>query len=378
MGRRFELTGLDGANPLGFLAALGTLVSLHEARIGNPKLSWRAGPHWVPLLHELPAYHEEELAQLVTGSLKGAPVAPKAEARRARAQRDMETAHTTIKKKREEIKKRRLRGAERSKAIEQEIRPLEKEYERKRREWLAALREAVPRPELALGKRIDCTAEEYHAHASALVAEIGSTTRGALDLLAAFGSDACRQPRSDAIEPSPFCFITGSGHQFFLETAQKLLDRVTTESVRRTLFDRWDYRDEKLSMRWDPLEDRRYALLNSDPSDTSVRTVWMANLLGYRALALFPTAPMKGRLAAAGWNSDHRHFTWPIWDHPLGADAVRSLVQLRELVAERPDPGLLSARGVAAAFRSSRLEVGQGVNRKLNFSPARQVASVRP
>jgi hypothetical protein len=363
---------------LGFLAALGTLVSLREARVGEPRLSWKLGSRWVPLLEGVDASDEDEVSQLVAKALQGEAVHPAAEARRAAAEAAMDAAKTAVSKKDKEIKKRRLHGAARSKVIDDELRPLQEDYEQKRRHWLDALRDAVPRPELALGKRIDCTAEEYRGHADALVDKGGRTAREPIDLLAAFGSDACPRLKSDAIEPTPFCFITGSGHQLFLETARQLLACVTPDRACRVLFRRWDYQDEGLSMRWDPVEDRRYALLDSDPSDTSVRTVWMANLLGYRALALFTTAPMKGRLAAAGWNSEHRHFTWPIWDHPLGADAVRSLVQLRELVAERPDPALLSARGIAAAFRSSRLEVGQGGNRKLNFSPARQVASVRP
>jgi hypothetical protein len=299
-----------------------------------------------------------------------------AEARRAQAQRAMENAKTAVKKKRDEIKRRGLRGAERSEAIDREVRPLEQEYEEKRRVWLAALREAVPRPELALGKRIDCTAEEYRAHAAALAEQTRPATRGSLDLLAAFGNDACRQARSDSIEPTPFCFITGGGHQFFLETARELVGRVTTDGVSRVLFKPWDYRDEGLSMRWDPIEDRRYALMDRDPtaSDNKARTMWMANLLAYRALALFPTAP-GSRLATAAWRADgHRQwFTWPLWTHPATADVVRSLVQLSELTREHPDRTSLRERGVEAVYRSERIAVGTGANRKVNFAPARAV-----
>lgn len=374
--RPFELTGLDGANPLGFLAALGTLVSLHEAGAGQPKLGWRSGSRWVPVVEGIDAQDEQDFSRRVAESLKGATVAPEADTKRARAQRDMEAVRKAIKEKENEIKRRGLRGAERSKVIESELRPLEQEYERKRWEWLAALREAVPRPELALGRRIDCTAEEYRDCAAELVAHATPTTRGPLDLVASFGSDACCQLRSDAIEPTPFCFITGSGHQFFLDTVRELLNHITPDRVSRALFQPWDYQDEKYSMRWDPIEDRRYALLDKDPSDTGVRTVWMANLLAYRALALFSTAPTNRRLDAAGWDSDHRHFTWPIWEHPLSADTVRSLVQLHELVKERPDKVLLAARGIVAVYRSWRLRVGDSMNRKLNFSPARQVAGI--
>lgn len=372
--RTFELNGLDGANPLGFLAALGVVVSLAEAHAGEPKLRWKRGHRWVPVLEGTDAEDEEGLARLTAGSLQGTSIAGDAERRRTEAQCAMEKAKKAIKNKSEEIRRRGLRGAARSEAIERELRPLEQDHEEKRRVWLAALREAVPRPELSLGKRIDCTAEEYRAHAAALAEQARLTTRGPLDLLAAFGTDACRQARSDSIEPTPFCFITGSGHQFFLETARDLIGRVTVEGVSRALFGPWDYRDQGLSMRWDPIEDRRYALMAGDPSDNKARTMWMANLLAYRALALFPTAAVGRRLAAAGWDGRARTFTWPLWEHPLGVDSVRSLVQLRDLIEERPDSGGLRARGIVAAYRARRIEVGTGVNRKVNFSPARRVA----
>lgn len=374
MGRRFELVGLDGTNPLGFLAALGTLVSLHEAQVGEPKLGWKPGYRWVPVLEGVDAKDQDDLAQAVADALRGATVVPDAEARRAAAQKEMEDAKRAIKKKQAEIRARRLRGTERTEAIEREIRPLEREYEQKRRIWLDALREAVPRPELALGRGIDFTAEEYRAHADALATAARLTGRGPLDLLAAFGTDACRQADSDAIDPTPFCFIPrGSSQQYFLDTVRQLVGRVNIDGVSRVLFRPWDYRDEKLSMRWDPIEDRRYALLDRDPSDESARTMWMANLLAYRALALFPTAPAGRRLATAGWDGPGRTFTWPLWEHPLGVDGVRSLVQLRELIDERPDAGGLRARGIVAVYRAQRIEVGKGAQRKVNFSPARRV-----
>ncbi len=257
-----------------------------------------------------------------------------------------------------------------------EIRPLERERDEARRRWLDALREAVPRPELALGRRIDCSSEEYREHALSLAETAHRSCREALDLLASFGSDAVRQQNSDAIEPTPFCFITGSGHQFFLDTARQLVDRVSQEGVHRTLFGPWDYQDEKLSMRWDPIEDRRYALMDRNPtaSDNKPRTMWMANLLAYRALTLFPSAATGRGLAVAGWDTQRRSFTWPLWECPLDVDSVRSVVQLQQLLAEHPDGSALRPRGILAVYRAQRIEVGTIRNRKVNFAPARRVA----
>jgi hypothetical protein len=128
-------------------------------------------------------------------------------------------------------------------------------------------------------------------------------------------------------------------------------------------------------VRWDPVEDRRYALLDRDPSDEGARTVWMANLLAYHALALYPAAPSARGLAVPGWREegDRHTFTWPLWGSPVGPDTVRSLVALAELVLPRPDTATLRARGIAAVFRAERVVVGRGANRKVNFSPARAI-----
>lgn len=378
MPRSFELVGIDGTNPLGFLAAVGTLVSLEQARVSQPKLLWKqhAG-RWLPVVGGLEGVADEAgLVRVVADSLRGRAVDEQARASLDAAQKAMEQAKTALRKKREELSKRGLRGSARAEAYKQDLRPLEEEYERARRRWLEVRREAVPRPELALGKDIDCTPDEYREFAEGLCSTATLSDRETLDLLAAFGTDACRQPRSDKIQPTAFRFATPSGHQDFLETVRKLLEKVDAEAVHRVLFRTWDYGDERLSMRWDPIEDRRYALMDRDPtaSDNKPRTMWMANLLAYRALSLFPAAPRGRRLGVAGWDASLKSFTWPIWTCPLGVDGVRSLVQLRELSEDQPDGRALRARGVVAAYRARRVEWGNGTNRKVNFSPARRVA----
>lgn len=371
-----ELAALDGANPLGFLAALGTLITLRGAGETSARLRWRRGATWAPVIGQVSATDPAAFSKVVARGLRGHAVSADAEARRNETQKAFKAAGKIVKKKLDEIKKRGLSRDERKKAIEAEVRPLEEERERKRETWLQALADAVPRRELALGERIDCTSEEYRQHALAFRTGSGQGERDALDLLAAFGSDACVQERSDAIEPTPFQFITGSGHQFFLQTVRKLTENVSEERVQRTLFEAWTYSDEGLSMRWDPVEDRRYALSDSEPSDEASRTVWMANLLAYRSLALFPSAARRGRLAVAGWAiiDEQPTFTWPIWEFAASMDTVRSLLQLQELTQPHPDGPTLRARGIAAMFRARRVRFPPtGSNYKLNFSPTRQI-----
>jgi hypothetical protein len=300
------------------------------------------------------------------------------EKNREEAERAFEDAKRALNDRLKEIKKRGLKGEDRNAAIEAEVRPLERARDETRSAWLQALRLAVPRPELSLGKRIDCTDDEYRRSALGFLVSAAHADRETLDLLAAFGSDACLEKQgSNSIEPTPFCFIRGSGHQYFLDTVRQLMEQVTMERVRDALFEPWAYPDETLSMRWDPIEDRRYALMDRDPtaSDNKSRTVWMANLLAYRSLPLFPSAPQRGGLATTAWatRGGEPVFTWPIWDFPAPPDTIRSLLELRELTEPHPDRPTLRARGIAAAFRARRIRVGAGSNYKLNFSPARAV-----
>lgn len=375
MSGEIELSGLDGANPLGFLAALGTLVTLESAGEAGARLRWRRLQRWVPVLEGLSPTTLHAFAELTARALAGKGTPPQANKKRSEAEKRYDSARRALEDKKREIKKRGLKRKDREAAIESEVKPLERTCDRSRYEWLEVLAEAVPRPELVLGKKIDCSPDEYREHASSF---LNQGTRDALGFLASFGTDACLSKRTDAIEPTFFCFVTGSGHQYFLDTVRQLVEKVSRERVEHALFEPWTYRDPKLSMRWDPVEDRRYALMDRDPtaSDNKARTVWMANLLAYRSLILFPCAPGRGRLRVAGWTLLDREpaFTWPIWEFPASTDTIRSLVGLTELTAAQPNGSALRARGVTAAFRARRIRVGTGANFKLNFSPSRAVS----
>jgi hypothetical protein len=156
-----------------------------------------------------------------------------------------------------------------------------------------------------------------------------------------------------------------------------LIEQASTERVYEALFVPWEYRDEKLSMRWDPIEDRRYALMDRDPtaSDNKSRTVWMANLLAYRGLGLFLSAATLGGLGTTGWTKieSNQVFTWPIWEEPLSPEVIQSLMQLQELYKAELDRSRLRARGIVAVFRSQRIQVGNPPLHKINFTSSRSL-----
>jgi len=374
-----ELNGLDGTNSLGFLAALGTLVVARAAGESAARLRWRRIHTWTPILEGLTAPDRAQLCEYLASDLRGKEVSADAGRKRDAADKTHQEARTAVKKERDRIKAEKLKGPGRRDALAKRVRPLEQRVNEKRKQWLAALKDAVPRPELALGARIDCTPGEYREHARGFVEGRDVAAREALDLLAAFGSDACLEdgksdPRERKIEATPFCFIRGSGHQELLDTVRKLLAEVTAERVAQALFEPWIYRDEKLSMRWDPGEDKRYALTDVKPADEGAQTVWMANLLAYRSLVLFACAPTRKGLGATAWATieGDLDFTWPLWEFAAAPDTVRTLLQLEYLRDPRLDRRALGSRGIVAVFRARRIRFPpSGSSYKLNFSPAR-------
>ena len=51
----------------------------------------------------------------------------------------------------------------------------------------------------------------------------------------------------------------------------------TADQLRQSLSGPWKYEDSRLSFRWDPLDDRRYAYAWNNPSDEEVHTEHGAN-----------------------------------------------------------------------------------------------------
>jgi hypothetical protein len=378
MSHTLNLTGLDGANPLAFLAALGALRLADQVYEGRCRLSWASAGAWVPALEVPDGVTAEGLvADLHARTHRTADPAA------AGVAREKERAYARLKKVLKEaegrVRGRKLRGDERAAALREEVEPVRRQAEAARSEWLAALEKTVPAPFLALGKALSVTEGEYRDFARRVFACLPGGGAGApnlavrredADFAASFGSEACLLPNGKIV-PTEFQLITGSGHQFFLETFGALMEEVTEEKLRRCLFEGWAYGDLRRSFRWDPGEDRRYAYGWSDPSGEEVRTEHGANLLAAMALPLFPSVPVARGLATTGFEAGRRPaaFTWPLWGPPVGADVVRSLLALKELHDEVPDRGYLRRLGVVEVFRTSKIEVGRPPLSKWNLTP---------
>lgn len=347
-----ELSGIDGSNPLGFLSALGAVVSLYRAGERQIKLRWEKTTKWTPVLVNLSSNSSEEITEKIVNILRGQEVSEN-------AQQVCKMKHAAFDKAKKEMKKKEGK----------ELETLQSELQQKRADWLQALKEAVPSPELALGKSLDCTMTEYREHGISFLVDSDYENRATLDFMSCFASDACAKEIDEKITPTPFCFISGAGNQYFLDTVSNLIKVADRQKIKMVLLEPWLYQDEKYSLRWDPLEDRRYALMEKNPTshDNKSKTEWMANLLAYQALVLFPSMPMQSGLKTTAWYGEKKdlRFIWPIWDGSLGLDPIRSLLQM-DLSKENE---LLEYRqkGVLCRFSSRKLRN----DKFFNFTPVR-------
>lgn len=302
MNRTAELAlaGLDGGNPLAFLAAVGTLRAIDRAwRERSLKMAWhQIGGAWRPVLYGV----GEDEAGLFLAHLD------------------------------------------------------------------AGLKAMADQPALTFARDLTVTAETFREVAERVRQTCSAGDRRNADFLAAFGSDAALQAdrqSEGAIQDTAFRTMSGTGHQHFLGFMCDLVAGTEPGHLESALFREWRYTDPGPSMRWDPTDDRRYALRWGNPGNASrnpITTVRGANRLAVEGLPLFPTAPVGRRLETTGFNQRRGEgavWTWPIWAGPLSLDAVRSVLALAELQAPRPDRLRLKRRGVVEVFRCQRLTVGK-------------------
>ena len=310
-----ELTGLDGSNPLAFLAALGTLRSLSMMYPESEfRLGWQIDSGaWRPFI-------ESEVLELDASSLCD----------------DLS-------------------------------------------EWLA------DPPQLPLfesiGDNLTLSPKAFASLARSSV-ECSITdpkdisSQSALEFLIAFGSDATHQPHSKdrtQMQDTALRTMSGAGHQHFIQFMRHIIANTDSSQLQSTLFAFWRYEDEGrgANLRWDPIDDRRYAMRWKNPSADAAKSMRGANRLAIEAIPFFVTAPMKNRLETTGFRSRKGAFWfWPIWEDAIDVRSIMSLLQLAVVSAPSLDESL-SKRGIKAVYRSQRITIGKF----RNFTPAQPVCS---
>ncbi len=240
-------------------------------------------------------------------------------------------------------------------------------------------------------------------------------TPGRSALLGSLFSDGAINKNGVVIQ-SPLCPMkSGTGHQHFLQRLCEVpvLDTVThavtqdkstrvrpnravkqTETVpasqstangrqrgadiRKALYLPWSYLDKTPAFRWDPSEDRRYALRFGDPGNTSrnpIRTVHGANRLAAVGLAALPSAAVQRASQVILLNIGSEKFgprddriSWPIWRFSCSLPALQALIAHPAIVAQAPDKRSLALFGITEVRRARRIEKKVAAGVYVNFT----------
>ena len=226
---------------------------------------------------------------------------------------------------------------------------------------------------LEIGDNLPIPLGEFrdHAHRASGVASAGPAERAGADFLAAFGSDAVESANRKGQIQETALRTLGAGQTQFLKPMRELAEKTTRQHLQRCLFAPWTRPDARLSLRWDPEDDRRYAHRWRDPtaSGEEPKTEWGANRLAFEAIPLLPVLPVGRSVVTTGFSgsrSRNTFWTWPIWAIPVGLDTVRSLLALRKLQETSLDRPELNAMGIQEVFKSQRINNG----RYRNFTPS--------
>lgn len=310
------LTGLDGANPLAFLAALGVLRVLdHRARHYQrplPKLSWVDDGAWRPVIHG--CTNIDTLIGELLEDIRSWADEP------ALLLAYDETGERLV-------DPRKARGS-----IARDLKPRPAAM----REFLETLASGAAKPLDASGRW---------------------KLRRALDTAAAYGSELIQDNKGNT-KPTAFHFT--AGQQQFLRAVAELQAHVTADDLREAVMGPWLRQSTLPNMGWDATNARLYALRASNPSNEKKTSVAGADWLAFVGLGTFPVFPVGDRLATTGIEGGWKDasFTWFVWEGPVTQRVASSIV--RDCEVSELTRAARRARGVGAVFRARILRSDQG------------------
>ena len=227
-----------------------------------------------------------------------------------------------------------------------------------------------------IDKRLPFPAPVFRTALQAAARAANPSDRRSADVLAGLGTDAYQDDKGNFVDTAFRMVRSGdAAGQGLPAYALAILKNTDEVAILQALFESWTYLDDDFSLRWDPIEDQRYALRWHDPSPQSnkkfgVRTMRGANALALEGLSLLPVQPTARGAKTTGFEALVRRreiFSWPIWEPPVQLDVVRSLLALSELQQRAPDRNDLRRRGIVEVYRSERIAPNQYYR---NFSPA--------
>ncbi len=204
------------------------------------------------------------------------------------------------------------------------------------------------------------------------------SNRRDVDFLAGFGTDLYPDRKTNMFQDTNFRMVRSgdANRQGMLHYAKAIRQKTNHYHLERTLFRNWDYQDEGYSLRWDPIEDQRYALRWKDPSKSGLvdgpGTMQAANSLAVEALRCLPTVTVNKQARTTAFHSVGRRsefFIWPVWEPLLSIETVCSLLALNELHSHPPRRSHLLARGIAEVYSATRIQPNQYYKNFLSARP---------
>ena len=154
-----------------------------------------------------------------------------------------------------------------------------------------------------------------------------------------------------------------AGQQQFLDIVREVLDASVCARLREAILGPWRFDATTKTLRWDPRGERIYAVRGFNPSKDPSLNVPGADWLAFVGRCFFPTVNRNGTLETTACNRDWKvsAMRWPLWDAPLALSEVRQLF-LSDILAEgaRLRPERLIDVGVSAIVEAPirRMETG--------------------
>jgi len=368
--------GLDGANPLHFLASLGVLrlLALRDADVGM-SWEWRGG--WRPEYHWICAEAGEPIdvaAGYLGAWLRELGSVGKADATLDRRIRDLAAA---LKKLREErtalakearsaAKNRKLRGDD-AKALEIEsCAVLDREITEKQilvEELQGELNNSLGNGIAHLGDIIGVPAQLFRVKAEAAVAawlEPVAVTEPCRDhpllVVEALAAHACDvvTDSNGKVQPTPYSFSNGSSGQCLLKDFRGCALNSTDEMVSGLLRGEPITSGKVTGLNWNPADQRSYALQWQDPSSGADDDP-AVNALAFVGMSLLSAIPVGSNLGAIGWvmARGENGFVWPIWVEAIGLEEVRGLLGIIPSLAKQPQD--IAPMGIHVLMKSARI-----------------------
>lgn len=296
------LTGLDGTNPIGFMAALGTQQVCADRGIGVG-LGWRLEDAWRPVLTAESADPDWLIGCLLDDLQQWRQDAPE----------------------------------------------LSLVYEKQTKKGVEMVHDLKPEPGL------------FQSFAAKAVESAWRGARRWADYVAAYAAAHGKLGVQSNGSAKPTALHFCAGNQTFLDTVRELVQEVQAEDLREALLGPWRYERQVKLLGWDLVAgERDYALRATNPSNDKKAGVPGADWLAFRALPCFPTALVGGDLATTAFRGRGKQFSfqWLLWEPAVALSVARSLLALPD--AERMSRREREARGIVMVLRSAVRRTDRG------------------